>query len=238
MSVVALIGARSGSVGVPNKNIRMLGGHPLIAWSIAAAQRAASIDRIFVCTDSAPCARIASDYGAEVIMLPGGVTKDTSTDADWIGYVLTQLKPLPERIVHLRPTSPLRNFNVIDSAALAFIPSHDSLRSVEQMSESAFKAMTVVGGRLGTINGASLDDVNAPRQSFPETWRPNGYVDVLKTAFILKNKRLHGANVQAFATQPTIEVDTEEDFERLEYQLGKRHYDPPVLARTPERAAG
>lgn len=239
MRAIALIGARAGSKSVKDKNIRMLGGHPLLAWSVSAAMKTPAIGAVYVSTDSLAYGSIARDYGAQHILLPRDLARDDSPDLAWIEHALRNLKgELPDVIVHLRPTSPLRDFNVINSALTAFIPWHDSLRSVEKMPETAFKAFTVRDGKLGTLTGQTMDEANAPRQQFAETYRPNGYVDILKPAFIIQKKKLHGINVQAFATQPIVEVDTEEDFERLEYQLGRRHYDRPVLARVKERAAG
>lgn len=238
MSVVALIGARAGSKGVKDKNIRPLGAHPLIAWTISVALRTPAIREVYVASDSPDYGHIASRYGAQFILLPKNVTGDDSPDIAWITHALTQLKTRPELVAHLRPTSPLRNFNVVNAAITRFIPWHDSLRSVEKMSESAFKTFTVWEGKLKTLNGQSPDEANAPRQGFADTWRPNGYIDVLKPAFILKNKALHGNNVQAYATQPITEVDSEEDFAYLEFQLRKRHHDAPVLARAKERVAG
>ena len=78
--VYAIIPARSGSKGVPNKNIMNLGGYPLIAYSIAVAKKCSTIDRVIVSTDSEEYASIALKYGAEVPFLrPSDISNDSST---------------------------------------------------------------------------------------------------------------------------------------------------------------
>lgn len=85
MSVYAIIPARSGSKGVPHKNIRMLGGHPLLGWSIAAARLCPQVDRIIVTTDSEEYAAIARRYGAETPFLrPAHLATDKSETATFL----------------------------------------------------------------------------------------------------------------------------------------------------------
>lgn len=235
--VVALIPARAGSKGVPNKNVRLLGGHSLLAWSIAACLKSSSIDRVIVSTDSAEYAELAQKLGAEAPFLrPAAISGDRSTDYDFIIHALDWLaaeKGEPEYLVHIRPTTPLRDPRLIDNAVAAFIAAPDAtaLRSVQEMPESAYKTFEMTAGgqlkRLGA-NNTDLDSANNARQQFPSTYQANGYVDVLSTVFIRKTKLIHGNHVIPFITPTVVEVDTEDDFAHLEFQLSQT---PSILQK-------
>ena len=110
--VVALIPARAGSKGVPGKNIRLLGGYSLLAWSIAASLKTKSIDRVIVSTDSEEYATLARELGADVPFLrPAELSGDRSTDYDFVLHSLNWLRENssePDYIVHIRPTTPFR----------------------------------------------------------------------------------------------------------------------------------
>jgi CMP-N,N'-diacetyllegionaminic acid synthase len=235
--IVALIPARSGSKGVPHKNIRNLGGLHLIEWSILACKASNLIDRIIVSTDSEEYAGISRNSGAETPFLrPTEISNDHSTDYDFIKHALDWLKANdtpPDYIVHIRPTTPFRDPELIDQAINIF--SKDSkataLRSVHPMSESAYKTFEITHeGQLKRIfsENTEIDSANNARQEFPATFIANGYVDVLSTTFIEKNNLIHGNHVLPFITPPTREVDTEEDFSMLELELIK---NPNFLAR-------
>ena len=113
---------------------------------------------------------------------------------------LSKHDELPEYIVHIRPTTPFRDPKFIDEAIRCFTQHQDatSLRSVHAMSESAYKTFEISSGcylkRVGSTT-SSLDMANNPRQSFPETYIANGYVDVLSVQYILGNKLIHGDKV-------------------------------------------
>jgi N-acylneuraminate cytidylyltransferase len=233
--IIALIPARAGSKGVPNKNIRQLGGHSLLAWSIAACLKSSMIDRVIVSTDSVEYAELAKKLGAEAPFLrPAAISGDRSTDYEFIVHALDWLaaeKDEPEYLVHIRATTPLREPMLIDDAVKAFISATNAtaLRSVQEMSESAYKTFEITEGgqlkRLGADN-TDLDSANNARQQFPDTYQANGYVDVLSTAFIRKAKLMHGDHVIPFITPTVVEVDTEDDFAHLEFQLSQ---SPEIL---------
>lgn len=226
--VVALIPARAGSKGVPSKNVRLLGGHSLLAWSIAACLKSSTIDRVIVSTDSEEYAALATKLGAEAPFLrPEAISGDRSTDYDFVVHALDWLaaeEGEPDYLVHVRPTTPLRNPHLIDEAVKVFIgaPYATALRSVHEMPESAYKTFEIATGgqlkRLGADNSA-LDSANNARQQFPSTYQANGYVDVLSTRFIRQAGLLHGDHVIPFMTPSVVEVDTQDDFAHLEFQL-------------------
>ena len=235
--VVAVIPARSGSKGVVDKNIKLLAGHPLIAYSIAVARLAIGIDRIIVSTDSEVYASIVREYGAEIPFLrPDDISGDTSTDYDFVRHLLDWIlcneRNMPKYLVHLRPTTPLREVKYIDSAIERMKESDyaTALRSVHEMSESAYKTFEIEGDYLKSIGTGSFDleASNAPRQKFNKTYQANGYVDVIKTAYVIENNKLHGDHVIAFVTPRVAEVDTVDDFDYLEYLAAKE----PAIVNT------
>jgi N-acylneuraminate cytidylyltransferase len=217
---------------VPDKNIKELADKSLIAYSIMAAQRTKLIDRIIVSTDSKKYASLAKEYEAEVPFIrPIEYSGDDSTDYDFVKHLLDWLAEnegnTPDYIIHLRPTTPLRDPSVLDNAIEIFINNAEatSLRSAHKMPETAYKQFELDDKYFKTICTGSfdLDDANNSRQSFPETYAPNGYVDILKTTHILSKKLLHGNRVMGYITDYTTEVDTEEDFEFLEWQINNNN---------------
>lgn len=235
MTTIALVPARSGSKGVPGKNVRPLGGQPLIAWSIAAALRSTTIDRVIVSTDSEAYALLAMDHGAEAPFLrPPSLAADDSRDLGFILHALDWFTENegrePDLLVHLRPTTPFRDPEDLDAAVemmlSAATPSGTpptAVRSVHEMPTTAFKCMEIDDGLLRQVGATttSLDRANDPRQDFPVTYLANGYVDVLSTAFVRESGLLHGDRVLPFVTPLALEVDAESDFDLLEYHLDR-----------------
>lgn len=230
-SIIAVIPARAGSKGIVDKNIKPLAGKPLIAYSIAVAKLASIIDRVIVSTDSPRYADIARAYGAEVPFLrPLEISGDNSTDYDFIKHVLDWLEDnegeVPKYVVHLRPTTPLREVCHIELAieAIKKDTAATALRSVHKMSESAYKTMEVEDGYLKCVGSGSfdLDTANEPRQKFNKTYHPNGYVDVIVSSYVIENQKIHGNRVIAYLTPYIVEVDTEDDFNYLEYQVASK----------------
>jgi N-acylneuraminate cytidylyltransferase len=226
--VVALIPARSGSKGVPNKNIKTLGGIPLIAWTIRASLKSKRISRTIVSTDLDEYAKISREFGADVPFIrPSSISTDKSGDIEFVLHALEFFKSearKPDFIIHLRPTTPFRDPQVIDSAVDLFLskPELTSLRSVHEMSESAYKTFEISDhGILKStfIGDINVDGSNVSRQSFPTTYAANGYVDVLKTSYIESSQQLHGNNAFGYETDFVQEVDSEEDFDFLEFQV-------------------
>jgi len=230
-NVVAIIPARSGSKGVKDKNIKLLAGFPLIAYSISAARLADNVDRVIVSTDSELYANIARKYGGEVPFLrPSKISGDNSTDYDFIKHTLNWMQDneglQPDYLVHLRPTTPLREPKHID-AAIERMRQNDNttaLRSVHEMSETAYKTVEIYKDYLKCICSGSfdLDAANQSRQLFPKTYIANGYVDIYKSSYVVKNKKILGNKVIAYVTPRIFEVDTLEDFDYLEYQVAKK----------------
>lgn len=229
MKTYALIPARGGSKGVPGKNIKLLGGYPLIAYSIIAARMAEGIDRVIISTDSEEIAEIARKYGAEVPFIrPAELAQDRSPDRDFVVHALDWFAEhdnvTPDYLVHLRPTTPLRDPAVVSLAVQEFGKCHDatSLRSAHPCPESPFKWFLLKeDGYYTGIQTDDMDLLNQPRQMFPTVYVPDGYVDVLRTSFIRSSQTIHGKKVMGFISPVCREVDTMEDFQALEFQLQK-----------------
>jgi N-acylneuraminate cytidylyltransferase len=229
--IYALIGARGGSKGVPGKNIKRLANKPLLAYSVQACKRSRLIERTVLSTDSEEIAAVGREFGAEApFFRPAEISGDASVDYEWIDHALGWFKKsegrLPHFLVHIRPTTPLRDPEIVDEAIKLMLrsPSATALRSVHQMSESAYKMFEIEGGLCKRVGSDSLelDAANVSRQAMPKTYVPNGYVDVLRTSFIREQKKIHGNRVIPFLTPRVDEVDTQEDFDLLEYTLSKR----------------
>ncbi len=229
MEVISIIPARSGSKGIPNKNLKEVGGKSLLEWSIKASLKTRGINRTIVSTDSEEYALLAIEMGAEVPFLrPKELAQDSSPDLDFIRHTLASLAEMnarPDLIVHLRPTTPFRDPQVIESAINEFASSrakYSALRSVHEMSESAYKMLEIdTEGKLMQIftKSRDIEQSNMARQSFPATFSPNGYVDVLSSDFIEIENRIHGDRVMAFITERVEEVDVAADLEFLSISL-------------------
>jgi N-acylneuraminate cytidylyltransferase len=229
-SVMAIIPARSGSKGLPDKNIKLLAGRPLIAYSIAAAHLAINIQRTIVSTDSEHYANIAREYGAEVPFLrPAKISGDANSDYEFIKHALDWMKEnekyQPKYLVHLRPTTPLREPKYIDAAIEQMKQNIDAtaLRSVHEMPESTYKTFEIESGFLKCVctGSSDIEATGHPRQEYKKTYEGNGYVDIIKTSYVLKNCKIHGNRVIAYITPYVFEADTIEYFNYLEYQVTK-----------------
>jgi N-acylneuraminate cytidylyltransferase len=224
--IVAIIPARSGSKSLKDKNIKLLSGHPLLAYSIQAAKLSKKIERVIVSTDSEEYAEVARKYGAEVPFIrPSEHSTDTSLDRDFLVHAMKWFQKneggVPEYWVHLRPTTPLREPETIDAAINMILnqKSSTSLRSGHKAPESPLKWFVK---RDRFFKGLQEDEqYNLPKESFEDVYIPNGYVDVLKSSFILENEKIHGENMLCFVSPVCTEVDSIEEFDIIEYQINK-----------------
>ena len=231
--IVAVIPARSGSKGIVDKNIQDLGGKPLLAWTIEACIRCPTINRVIVSTDSNTYADIARQYSADVPFLrPASISGDRSSDLEFIEHLLDYLdneEKLPEYVLHMRPTTPFRKICLIEKAIEIFqaSPQATSCRSMHKMSESAFKSLILndAGYADSILNSGSqigLEASNQARQSFPDTYSANGYVDIIKPSVVKQTHALYGKSCMPFITEPTIEIDEPSDLDmaRKLFQVG------------------
>ena len=235
LKILTIIPARSGSKGLPDKNIKILVNKPLIAWSIEQAHQSKYSNqmRIIVSTDSEKYRDIALKYNAEVPFLrPNEISQDSSTDLEFIKHTLIWLQKnenyIPDYILQLRPTQPCRPKGVIDKCLDKFIGSdYDSLRTVIPTEKTPYKMYTKNGEELTPlfeqVNGL-CEPYNVGRQYLPKTYLHNGYVDILKTELIKEN-RLSGKILAYEMTEAdNIDIDTEQDWIKAEKRLYTKDY--------------
>jgi N-acylneuraminate cytidylyltransferase len=209
----------------------------LIAYSIAAAKLSREIERVIVSTDYGEIADIAVSYGAEAPFLrPAEISGDSSRDYGFIRHSLDWMRDnegyQPEYLIHLRPTTPLRDVEHVDAAIEHMRQANcaTALRSVHEMSESTYKTFEIEGEYLKCVGSDSLDieAANHPRQRYEKTYKGNGYVDVIRSSYVIENEKIHGDRVIAYVTPHAFEVETLDDFEYLEYQVAK---NPGIVSR-------
>ena len=213
--IAALIPARSGSRRVKDKNIRELGGKPLMVWSIITAQFL-GID-CYVSSDSFHYLNIAKEHGATPVLRSESLSGDGIGDYDVIRHFCYN-RPY-DLIVYLRPTTPFRQADIVnDAITLMTLPGYDSLRSVEEMPETAYKMFRIQNGLLRPLT--KRDYTDRPNQALPKTYKPNGYVDIVRSNIVLSGS-LWGLGRHAFITPEAVEIDTEGDWERAEFKAMK-----------------
>lgn len=233
MEIYSIIPARSNSRGVPSKNIKLLKSFPLLAYSIAAAKLTKGISRVIVSTNSPEIVQLAKKYGAEAPFLrPAKFCRASSNDLDVIAHALRWLQKeegsVPDLIVYLRPTTPLRDPAIIAKALneLKRFPRATSLRSGHPIAEPPHKLFQILktGFFGGFFHDYPIPEYHGiPRQMFPQAYHPNGYVDIVRSDFIKKSnfKFCFGEKILPFITPIVTEIDLPEDFEYLKYCLKK-----------------
>lgn len=219
MKVYTIIPARSGSKGIKNKNIKLLCGHPLLAWSIAAAQLTPSSSRVIVSTDSMQYADIASQYGADVPFLrPPKISQDNSLDISFILHALRWLSKhensVPDYVMHLRPTQPCRDPGVLERAIQMMIgdkkaTSLCSMTNLDIFPEKILKKRE--DGYFMPLCGEAK--ISFPRQKCTSIYKPNGYVDIIATQHLLDGCNLYGNRRMGFFTENVPDIDLEKDFD-------------------------
>lgn len=218
MSILAIIPARSGSKGLPGKNIKKFRGVPLLGIAIQQAKQVGAIDRIIVSTDSEEYAELARSFGAEVPFLrPSELSTDLADDLSTFQHCLAQLKEqgyIPDLVVHLRPTYPLRTSGEIDECIqmLQKQPLADSVRSVCASVASPYKMYKIENARLKPVAECEIPEAfNQPRQRLPLTFEHNGAIDVIRTKVILEGS-MSGTGILPFLMKHNHDIDTLEDF--------------------------
>jgi YrbI family 3-deoxy-D-manno-octulosonate 8-phosphate phosphatase len=228
--VLAIVPARGGSKSIPKKNIRPFAGHPLLAYSIAAGLQASLVDRVIVSTDDEETAEIARQYGAEVPFLrPAELALDSTPDLPVFEHVLSWLEReeayVPEWIVQLRPTTPVRPPDCVDRgiSILQNHPEADSVRAVIPSGQNPYKMWRISeeGQLLPLLNEGFHEPYNMPRQELPTTYWQTGHLDVFRSEVLFNKKSLTGDIVLPLIIDPgyTVDIDNPLDWERAEWNL-------------------
>ena len=243
-TAVALIPARSGSKRVPDKNIRLLAGHPLIAYSIAAALQSEVFDAVIVSTDSEHYADIARHYGADIpFMRPPTIAGDQSPDIEWVEYTLTQLRDRGQGsdcFSILRPTSPFRLPATIRRAWQEFLSQEgvDSLRAVEKCQQHPGKMWIVRGKRmlpLLPMGPAEQPWHSSQYPTLPEVYVQNASLEIARTRVVYEDKTIAGNVVMPFMTEGNegFDVNSHYDWDLAEHLVKTGQSQLPSILQPP-----
>jgi YrbI family 3-deoxy-D-manno-octulosonate 8-phosphate phosphatase len=235
--VLGVVPARGGSKSIPRKNARLLGGHPLIAYSIAAGLSAGSVTRLIVSTDNLELAAIAREYGAEVPFLrPAELARDDTPDLPLFQHALDFLKEKecyePDLVVQLRPTSPLRPVDLVDRAVEKLLSDSvaDCVRGVTLANQTPYKMWKLREDAYlhPLLEIAGLNEpYNAPRQSLPPIFWQTGHVDAVRRETIQRDSSLTGKRVLPIVVdrQYCVDIDSEADWTYAAWLLSRGSYN-------------
>ena len=226
---LGLVVARGGSKGIPGKNLRKLAGKPLISHTFCSAKGSELLDKVVLSTDSEEIAATGRQEGVEVpfIRPPELATDEAPTlpviehALDWLiensGYV-------PDVVVLLQPTAPLRQSRHIDEAVGCLLSSDaDSIVSVCEVPGhyNPHWQFRLEGGFIQVFTGEALHDIVTRRQNLPQTYTRNGAVYAIHTEALMRTGTLFGDSCLAYIMPPevSVNIDALEDLERAEALL-------------------
>ena len=243
-TIIAFIPARAGSKRVPDKNIKPLAGHPVMAYTIAAALQSEIFSDVIVSTDSEDYAEIARYYGAEVPFLrPPEFAGDISPDIEWLEYTLKKLEGDGRKydcFSILRPTSPFRMPETIQRAWQAFLKEEgvDSLRAVEKCQQHPGKMWVIRGKRMMPL--LPLGPVEQPwhssqYQSLPEVFVQNASLEIAWTRIVFKDRTIAGNVLMPFFTEEYegFDVNNPYDWNLAERWVSKGDVVLPAVPQDP-----
>ena len=229
MKILTIIPARSGSKGIPHKNIKYFNGKPLIEWSVLQAKQSSYFNsmKIVVSTDSLEYASIAKKPYVQIIHRPSEIAQDNSIDIEFIQHTIEYLKETEnyeaDIILQLRPTQPCRKVEDIDRCIELFIKQrdkYDSLRTVVKIEKTPYKMYKIENNNLIPYL-KTYGDIDEPynicRQDLPDSYLHNGYIDIMNYS-LLKQNKISGDKILPYIMKKTdtIDIDTLEDWEKAE----------------------
>jgi len=229
--VLGVITARGGSKGVPGKNVKLLSGKPLIAYTIAAAKNSGALDRLILSTDDSGIAAVAKEYGCEVpFMRPKEIAGDKTPHLPVMQHAVRWLRDnenyQPDYVMILQPTSPLRQaFHIKEAADLIIKSKADSVLSVAEIPEnfSPHKAMVVKNGELKLFNGNPVQKRMARRQDLGKTYWSIGSIYLFKTKLLFDKDEpnFYGDKVMPYVVEDKylVDINIPEDWEKAEKAL-------------------
>lgn len=248
-SCVALIPARGGSKRVPGKNVRALGEHPLLAYTIAAARESEVFGAIVVSTDSDSIAEVARHYRAEVPFLrPAEMAGDLSPDIEWVRFTLDGLERAGRNwdcFSLLRPTSPFRRAETIRRAWRQFSAAQDvdSLRAVERCRQHPGKMWVVEGERMTPLLTGGPNDPpwhSTPYQGLPRVYVQNASLEIAWRRTVAETGTIAGRTILPFFTDSYegFDVNDPKDWWYAEHLLRTGEASLPPVPVSPWSAAG
>lgn len=231
MRILGLIPARSGSKGIPDKNICNLGGKPLMAYTIEQALACSVLTRVVVSTDSPRYREIAQRWGAEAPFLrPASLAEDHSTDREVFRHALNffaeQNEPF-DWLINLRPTAPFRSVEDIEHVIEKLRDtSLDSVRSVTR-AEGVHHPYWMYRTDEQGVAHPFVDHIDPNqylrRQTLPPVYRLNGVVDGIRTQVIQQHPFLYGDRMGTVEVPPrrAVDIDTWDDLDYANYLMNK-----------------
>ena len=243
-TVVALIPARSGSRRIADKNVRRLGEHPAIAYTISAARQSGIFGAVVVSTDSSRYADIAQHYGASVPFLrPVEMAGDLSPDIQWVEYTLRRLRDqgqVFDCFSILRPTSPFRQAETIRRAWDTFLGEQgvDSLRAVERCKQHPGKMWIVRGRRmlpLLPIGPPEQPWHSSQYQSLPEVYVQNASLEIAWSRVVFNERTIAGNVLIPFLTEgyEGFDLNQPDDWELAENLISSGRARLPAVVQPP-----
>lgn len=224
-TVLAIIPARGGSKGVLRKNIREVGGKPLIAWTIEEAKKSKYIDRLILSSENNEIIQVAKEWGCEVPFIrPAELAQDDTPGIEPVIHAIVTLKEKYDYVVLLQPTSPLRKVEDIDGCIkLCVSRSAKSCVSVTEPDKSPYWMYTLdKEGKMLPVLGADKEFLR--RQDLPKVYSLNGAVYVSECDWLLKHKSLITGETLAYkmAKEDSVDIDTEMDLKLFELLIASR----------------
>lgn len=226
-NIISIIPARGGSKGIPGKNIKPFLGKPLIAWTIESSVASNRIDTTFVSTDSKEIAQVSESFGAQVISRPTQISGDQASSEDALSHFLDFFEEnegkLPDYVVFLQCTSPIRNAVDIDRAIdkiihakadslLSVVPNH---RFIWELDRAGFKSI-------------NYDyQTRQRRQDINPQYMENGSIYIFKPWVLREKKNRLGGKVTFYtmAQESGFEIDDILDFELCEFIMKRKTQD-------------
>jgi len=227
-SSLGIIPARGGSKSIPRKNARLLAGKPLIAWTIECALRSKRLNQVIVSTDDEEIAGIGRKWGARVPFIrPFELAQDDTPTLPVIQHAVTWLEStegyIPEIVILLQPTSPLRRTEHIDQAVeLLLYAGADSVACVCLSEYSPYWMKRIEGNRMLAFLSDAPEYTR--RQDLPPVYRLNGAVYVTRYEVLMRQKRILGEDTRAIVmdAESSIDIDSRLDFKIAELLLAER----------------
>lgn len=231
MRVLGVITARGGSAGVPRKNVRVVGGRPLIAWSILAAQSSARLTRTVVSTDDDEIASVAKAHGADVpFVRPAELATATAASVDVAVHALDHAEAAAQAafdaVMILQPTSPLRTGADIDACVdLLAHSGADSVMSMVQLADFSLKKLKVLkDGRILPLLPAEAEGpLSRRRDEEAPVYRRNCAVYLTRTS-VLRRRDLFGDESRAYVmpAERSVDINSEHDLQLADWLLSRR----------------
>lgn len=226
--ILAVITARGGSKGVPRKNIKDLGGRPLIAYSIEVAKQSGLISHLIVSTDDEEIANMAKEFGADVpFMRPVELAGDTVVHADVmkhaVGFMEERLGIFFDYVVILQPTSPFRLVGDIDETLKVLMESgaDSGVSMMELDGDHPIKIKKMEGNQVLPYCLSEPEGVR--RQDLPKAYKRSSAVYAVKRDVLMNQGMIFGGSTVGYVVpnERSIDIDTEYDWLRAEYMLKK-----------------